>query len=127
MLIRMYGLSDLKNAITVNEATVECPVKGCNHFVPRQRKIFKRLEEFKCPEHGIFVSPSTFEYQNKVENLLWKDATDQDLLFNGVFSVKRETERIARDNSEDAVTWNVFRYLEKQKLLCGFLSSLTMV
>ncbi len=124
MLIRMYGLSDLKNAITVNDATVECPVNGCNHFIPRQRKVFKRLEEFKCPEHRIFVSPSTFEYQNMSENLLWKDEVDQDLLFNGIFGVKRETERIARDNSEDAVTWNVFRHLEKQKLLSGFLSSL---
>ena len=47
------------------------------------------------------------------------------MLFNGIFSVKRETARIARDNSEDAVTLNVFRYLEKQKLLGGFLSILT--
>ena len=123
----MYGLSDLKQVIALNEATVECPVKRCVHFVPRQRKVFKRLEAFKCPEHGIFISPSTFEYQNKLENILWKDAVDQDLLFNGIFSVKRETERIARDNSEDAVTWNVFRYLEKQKLLEGFLSRLTGV
>jgi hypothetical protein len=121
----MYGLSDLKNSITVNEATVECPVNGCKQFVPRQRKVFKRSEEFKCPEHGIFISPSTFEYQNKLDNLLWKSQQDQDLLFNKIFSVKRETERIARDNSEDAVTWNVFRYLEKQKMLFGFLSSLT--
>ena len=89
-----------------------------------EAKVFKRLEEFKCPEHGIFVSPSTFEYQNRLENLLWKDTLDQDLLFNGVFGFKRETEKIARDNSEDAVPWNVFRYLEKQKLLSGFLSSL---
>lgn len=121
----MYGLSDLKNSITVNEETVECPVNGCKQFVPRQRKVFKRLEEFKCPEHGIFISPSTFEYQNKLDNLLWKSQEDQDLLFNRIFSVKRETERIARDNSEDAVTWNVFRYLEKQKLIGGFLSNLT--
>jgi len=104
---------------------VECPVKGCNHIVPRQRKVFKRSEQFKCPEHGIFISPSTFEYENKLENILWKDAVDRDLLLKGIFGVKRETERIARDNSEDAVTWNVFRYLEKQKLLEGYLSSLT--
>src|ERR1035441_5823585 len=121
----MYGLSHLKNAIKINEATVECPVKGCNHFVSRQRKVFRRLEEFKCPEHGIFISPSTFEYQNRIENILWKETVDQDLLFNGIFSVKRETKRIARDHSEDAVTWNVFRYLEKQKLLGSFLSNLT--
>ena len=121
----MFGLSDLKNTITVNEETVGCPVNGCKRFVPRQRKVFRRLEEFKCPEHGIFISPSTFEYKNKLDNILWKNAADQDLLFNGIFSVKRETDRIARDNSEDAVTWNIFRYLEKEKLLGGFLSHLT--
>lgn len=29
---------------------------------------------------------------------------------------------MARDNSEDAVTWNVFRFLEKNNLIEGFLS-----
>jgi hypothetical protein len=120
----MYGLSNLKNSISVNEETVECPVKGCKRLVPRQRRLFRQLAEFKCPEHGIFISPSTFEYENRLENILWTSSEDQNLLFNGIFSVKRETERIARDNSEDAVTWNVFRYLEKQNLLAGLLSSL---
>lgn len=120
----MYGLSNLKTSISVNEETVECPVKGCKHLVPRQRRVFRRLAEFKCPEHGIFISPSTFEYENRLENILWTSPEDQNLLFNGIFSVKRETERIARDNSEDAVTWNVFRYLEKRNLLAGFLSNL---
>ncbi len=120
----MYGLSDLKNSISVNKETVECPVKGCKQLVPRQRRLFRRIAEFKCPEHGIFISPSTFEYENRLENILWTSPADQNLLFNGIFSVKRETERIARDNSEDAVTWNVFRYLEKQNLLSGFLSSI---
>lgn len=121
----MYGSIDLKDTIKVTQATVECPVKGCTQLVPRQRKAFKRLDEFKCPEHNIFISPSTFEYKNRLDNILWKSKLDTDLLFNSIFSVKRETKRIARDNSEDAVTWNVFRYLEKRKLLNGFLSKLT--
>lgn len=119
----MFGLSNLKSSIPVNEETVECPVKDCKHWVPRQRRVFRRLEEFKCPEHNIFISPSTFEYENRLENILWTSGEDQNLFFNRIFSVKRETERIARDNSEDAVTWNVFRYLEKQNLLADFLSS----
>jgi hypothetical protein len=86
--------------------------------------VFKRLEEFKCPIHNIFISPSTFEYQESLVNILWRDETDQDLLFNRICKVKRETKRFARDNSEDAVTWNVFRYLEKEKLLQSFLSEL---
>ena len=42
-------------------------------------------------------------------------------MYSDISMVKRES-RIARDNSEDAVTWNVFRYLDKQNLLPDFLS-----
>jgi len=38
--------------------------------------------------------------------------------------VKRES-RMSRDNSEDAVSWNVFRFLERNNLIEGFLSSIT--
>lgn len=121
----MYGIADLKDAIRVTQTTVECPVKGCTRLVPRQRKVFKRWDEFRCPQHNIFISPSTFEYKDRRDNVLWRNQLDQSLLLNSIFSVKRETKRFARDNSEDAVTWNVFRYLEKQNLLKGFLSNLT--
>ena len=62
---------------------------------------------FKCPKHNIYISPTTFEYQSELDNLLWKDEADLDLL-DRTKGVKRES-RIARDRSEDAVTWNVFR------------------
>lgn len=120
----MFGLKNLKNKIKITENSVECPVKSCNVIVPRQRESFKRQEEFKCPIHNIYISPSTFEYDNELDNLLWVDAADKDLLFTKIGSVKRES-RIARDNSEDAVTWNVFRFLEKTKLLSEFLTKLT--
>lgn len=119
----MFGLKELKNAIKITNTTVECPIRDCTETVPRQRRNFKRLEEFKCPRHNIYVSSSTFEYKNELDNVLWKDEIDLDLL-KRIRKVKRES-RIARDNSEDAVTWNVFRFLEKEKLLCGFLSGLT--
>jgi len=119
----MFGLKELKNAIKITNTTVECPVRDCSETVPRQRRNFKRLEEFKCPRHNIYVSPSTFEYENELDNVLWKDEIDLDLL-RRIRKVKRES-RIARENSEDAVTWNVFRFLEKEKLLFGFLSGLT--
>ena len=38
--------------------------------------------------------------------------------------VKREC-RVARDNSEDALTWNVFRYLERENLLGRFLDQVS--
>lgn len=118
----MFGLEELKDRIEITGKTVECPVKGYSAKVERQRKVFKREERFKCPEYNIYISPSTFEYENELDNLLWKDTNDLDL-FRKIMRVKRES-RIARDNSEDAVTWNVFRFLEKNNLIEMVLSSL---
>jgi hypothetical protein len=115
----MFGANNLKSEIDVTELSVECPVKACKKTVPRQRGTFHRSEKFLCPEHGIYISPSTFEYDKPTDNLLWKNENDLDLL-RRISAVKRES-RIARDNSEDAVTWNVFRFLEKEKLLSNYL------
>jgi hypothetical protein len=119
----MLGLKELKSTIKVTDTTVECPVKGCREKVARQREFFKRQEEFTCLKHGIYISPSTFEYPNELDNILWKEKADLDL-FERLKTVKRES-RIARDNSEDAVTWNVFRFLENNELLSGLLARLT--
>ena len=116
----MLGMEELKGSIEITKTTVECPVKGCSEKIERQRKGFKREEKFKCPIHNIYISPSTFEYQSELDNLLWKDQADLDL-FKMIRTVKRES-RIARDNSEDAVTWNVFRFLERNNLVEKILS-----
>jgi len=116
----MLGMEELKESIGITETTVECPVKGCSEKIERQRKVFKREEKFKCPDHNVYISPSTFEYQSELDNLLWKDQADLDL-FKMIRTVKRES-RIARDNSEDAVTWNVFRFLERNNLVEKTLS-----
>ena len=68
---------------------------------------------------------STFHlhYSTYAANLLWTDEKDRDLL-KRIVRVKRES-RIAHDNSEDALTWNVFRFLEKENLLSDYLSMLS--
>lgn len=118
----MFDLKDLKPVITVTEDSVECPVKNCTKIVARQRKFFKTSDEFMCPDHRIYISPSTFEYKDMFHNLLWNEQADRKLL-NVIIGTKRES-RFARDNSEDALTWNVFRFLEKSSLLSGFLGAL---
>jgi hypothetical protein len=119
----MLGIQDLKPKITITPTTVECPVKGCSRSVDRQRRSFRREERFQCPDHKIYISPSTFEYASEEDNLLWHDKADLDLL-KSTKKVKRES-RIARDNSEDALTWNTFRYLENTNQLANFLSHVT--
>ena len=118
----MLGIEELKERIEITETLVECPVKGCGEKVERQREVFKREERFKCPKHNIYISPSTFEYPFELDNILWKEKHDLDL-FNRIKAVKRES-RIARDNSEDAVSWNVFRFLERNNLVESTLSSI---
>ena len=116
----MFGANDLKTNITITETTVECPVKGCSETVTRQRKSFRREPQFQCPKHEIYISSSTFEYPSEADNLLWHDSEDLALL-QAIKTVKRES-RMARDNSEDALTWNVFRYLEKTNQVATSLS-----
>ena len=118
----MLGMEELKESIEITQTTVECPVKGCSEKVERQRKRFKREERFKCPKHNIYISPATFEYPCESDNILWKEKDDLDL-FSRIKTVKRES-RIVRDRSEDAVTWNVFRFLERNNLIESTLSSI---
>jgi hypothetical protein len=119
----MLGIHDLKAHITVTQTRVECPVAGCRRSVERQRRPFRRDERFQCLDHRIYISPSTFEYEHDTDNLLWTSEADLALL-QAVKMAKRES-RMARDNSEDALSWNVFRYLETAGLLGGLLSRLT--
>lgn len=119
----MFGAKDLKRKIDVTETTIECPVRGCPEVVERQRKSFRRAAQFQCPRHKIYISASTFEYEDKIDNLLWQGDEDMRLL-QAVYGVKRES-RMARERSEDALTWNVFRYLEKHGLPAPSLAALT--
>ena len=116
----MFGAKDLKEKIFVTENEVDCPVRDCHEKVKRQRKFFRCEPQFQCPYHKIYISPSTFEYESEFDNLLWKASEDRALLHR-IKTFKRES-RMARDNSEDALTWNVFRYLERKKQLSDFLS-----
>jgi len=119
----MLGIKELKKEIEITKTTVECPVKGCKERVERQQRVFRKGDNFRCPKHHFFISPSTFEYPHELDNLLWKEKSDIEL-FKKIKKVKRES-RMARDNSEDAVSWNVFRFLERNHLIESFLSSIT--
>ena len=122
----MLGLAELKNTIIITDSTVECPVKGCPNKVRRRRRkkeFGQGDEKFKCPKHKICISPSTFRYESMWDNIIWNDQCEKQL-WDRIKTVKRES-RMAHDNSEDAVTWNVFRFLARSRLLGRVLTSLT--
>lgn len=106
----------MKSTIVSTADTVQCPVRGCTNKVKRQKYSFRKDSVFLCPQHKIYISKSTWEYEIEGENVLWHDN-----LLNEIKTVKRES-RMARDNSEDAVTWNVFRFLEINNQIADYLS-----
>jgi hypothetical protein len=119
----MYNLTDLKEKISIKGHSIECPIKGCNKIVDRKHRSGNEDKNFICPNHEIQITPSTFIYKSHIDNLLWSDKEDKVLLEN-IAIVKRES-RMSNENSEDALTWNVFRYLEKNDLLSDLLNKIT--
>jgi hypothetical protein len=135
----MFGIRDLKTEMLKDSG--HCPVKQCGRIVKKMRNADLRslrsyLEKEKspketvgfkdlfCAEHKIYVTPSTFMYEDLSDNLLWYDGEDREAL-DRVLKFKRVRAQFHHDNSEDAVSWNVFRFLERNELVDGFLSSVT--
>ena len=111
----MFDARSLKQSRPSGPDSVECPVLACHHQVERQTKQFVREERFRCEGHRIYISASTFEYEDYLDNVLSGDPEDRNLLQH-VFKVKRE-QRFARERSEDALTFNVLRTLEREGVL----------
>lgn len=121
----MYRIEDLKAKLDVAETMVSCPVAGCRERVARQRRVFRTLPAFLCPEHRIYISPTTFEYADARRNFPLIDQPDWRLLRDEIASEKRESHRLGRERSEDAVTYNAFRTIERSGGLPDLLGFLT--
>lgn len=119
----MYGLSLLKPRLETAAASVTCPLRGCRHEVPIQPSLFRTSPEYRCPLHHIYISATTFAYEREVDNLLWTE--------DGGLQLLNATKRVgsygfmSHDNSERAVAWNVFRWLEQSNALGGLLEHWT--
>lgn len=115
----MYNILHLKDKVEITETQIECPVIGCENVVRRIRRGQKlKHTDFLCPKHNIYISPSTFEYVDEFSNILVNDEVEIEL-YKKIKSVKRES-RISREKSEDAVSWNVFQYLNHKNYLKPF-------
>ena len=87
--------------------------------MPLQPALFRTTAEYRCPLHRIYVAASTFAYEREADNLLWTREDDLVLLNGGR---RRGWDLgLAHENSERAVTWNVFRWLEVSGVLPGLL------
>jgi len=118
--VYLYG--DMKPVRTPTDAQVPCPISGCGVHVPRQVGHFRRDDAYLCPDHTIYISPTTYDHRDPQDNLLRPD--DDWPLIQALSQTKRETGRLGRERSEDTVTLNVFRGLERLGLLEEYLSRL---
>jgi len=114
-----YGLQDLEDTISTDQGPpfrVRCYVRGCQEMLQPPRRGFRGEA---CPVHGIFChlsgSNATFAFRNPCRNLI----TSQSLFARKVRGNKHKVEshRFGFLNSEDAVTWNVFRSLQEADAL----------
>lgn len=127
----MYLYDDLKRERVVHAQQVECSVMGCSQRVKRAARGWRPSPEYRCPEHGIYVTPTTFSFERPPkqqpprQNILWTDPSDQDLL-TSILPAKREC-RMHHEQSEDAVTWSVFRGLDRAGLVGPMITELLQV
>ena len=110
-----YGVPDLDPRVVVHPDDpdrVRCYVRGCQHFLRRPTK-YTRGEE--CPDHGIYCHYSrygaTYSYRDVRRNII----ASPDLFAQRIVGhpFKYESHRLGAENSEDALSWNVFRSLQE--------------
>lgn len=95
-----------------------CPVGLCREPLQAPDKKSLRL----CSKHEIKVSSKSFVYTDPLRNIRFeRDYFERAILNNGL---KAETHRFGNENSEDAVTWNVFAALARRKQLSALSRSL---
>lgn len=114
-----YGVDDLDPIVEVHpddRDRVRCYVRGCPHFV---RRPTRGQPGELCPDHGIYCHYSrfgaTYSYADVRRNII----ASPDLFAQRIVGhpFKFESHRLGSENSEDALSWNVFRSLQEAKCL----------
>ncbi len=92
----------------------KCPVKNCSAHLFKIK--FQQYMVPYCPEHGIRIHKNGFVYCNGTSSSDLGIATKRNLMFAGDYYLehfleknnKMESGRLCYENSEDAVSYNVF-------------------
>lgn len=123
----------LKPNRPVEDDYVSCPVMGCEFKVPCMTRDGpdldhdqEKLKDYFCPQHMIFISPSTFEYKEPLTSIIWQEKEDLAALNRVKISTGKRGawRRMGRERDEDSFTWNVFWYLYKENLVLKFLKEI---
>lgn len=109
-IILPYGVSDIKPVKDLDHC---CPIKGCDTRIDEypSREKPKDNSSNDCQKHKIYCRRNTYIYKDKLDNLI----IDKEL-FRSIFEKQNNEKydkRMGYENSEDALTWNVFVTLKK--------------
>jgi hypothetical protein len=121
-----YGRDDLDAEVHFElgpPKRIRCFIKGCQHLL---RPPTRAGGGDVCPDHGIRChSSGTYSYADVRRNLI----VDAELFATRVIEhpFKHETHRFNQENSEDALSWNVFRSLQRAGSLNHVAQMLTGV
>lgn len=97
---------------------LKCPVIGCDFSVPASKGVLSgdaKANNSCCPKHQIYLSANTFKYADTNQALLWSE--DRDLIEQIMADAKKDRDELAWEGSVSAIVLNVFRYLERHKIL----------
>jgi hypothetical protein len=110
-----YGTADLDaevHPVPGQPRRVRCYVRGCSAVL---RTPTRRDRGELCPVHGVrchwSLGSSTYSYWDVRRNIIASPDLFASRLVGHPF--KYESHRLAQENSEDALSWNVFRSLQE--------------
>ena len=125
-----YGLHELRadrRPLLVGAHRIRCHVKDCSEIVELPRGTqWKRMRTNCCQRHHIFVHKNTYRFDDT--EMGWQRnflATVRDTDRLKKIQGTKVEQRWGHENSEDALTWNVFRTFEKAGKLSLLAALLT--
>lgn len=107
-----YGIDDLDPKVNVQAGPpkrIRCFVKECQHFLEAPTKT--PLSGEVCPDHGIRCHSSpTYVYADPSRNVI----VDPEMFGHRIVGHpdKADSRQLGNENSEDTLSWNVFRYFQ---------------
>ena len=124
---------DLRNLASPMGKPANCPVSDCATPLGTADSQWGKMPY--CPVHHIRIhgGSNTFVYYDGPENDSKRNAAMRNILFERDYfkrhilgnATKAESDRICNENSEDALTWNVFSRLARAGRLKPLVSTLT--
>ena len=111
-----YGIDDLDPKVVVDpndRDRVRCYVRGCQNYVRRPTDRDDK-SGVPCPDHGIYCRRSktaTYVYEDVCRNIIASADLFGKRMMRHPF--KYDFNYLGHENSEDALSWNVFRSVQE--------------